>query len=62
MQLEEELHEYIDTLYGVDKASVYVRFNGHEMEVEGILPDPYAGLVEATQHLATSVTIPANCD
>lgn len=62
MGLEEELLFYTETLYGTDFASVYVRFHGHDVDFEGVIPARYTGVVKVTQLQATSANIPANCD
>lgn len=62
LEFEDDLSRYTPNLYDADSVPTYVRFNGYELACEGVLPDPYAGVVKATDHQVTSSTIPANCN
>jgi hypothetical protein len=61
-EFEDALSPYTANLHDADSVPTYVRFNGYELVCEGVLPDPYSGVVKAMDHQATSAKIPANCN
>lgn len=61
LPIQDALYEYTSTQPTATGASVYVRFNGRQLECEGELPDRYTGVVEVNRIQARDSTVPPSC-
>ena len=61
LPIEDALHEDTATHDTAADAPIYVRFNGHELNCKGELPDRYAGLVKVTRVQVSDAAIPSSC-